>query len=199
MSDLAQFIVGQLGGSSMSRLGQAIGTDEGGAAKAVSAALPLLLGALSRNAAEPEGADALHRALERDHDGSLLDDLSQTLRPETRVDGAKILDHAFGGRKAAVEAGVANASGLDGAQVAQIMATLAPVVLGALGRKQKSEGLDAGGLARALASERASIERESATASLVSGLLDQDGDGNVMDDLGSLGAGLLRGFMRGSN
>jgi len=199
MPGLAELIASQLGGSSMSSLGQAIGADEGGAAKAVSAALPLLIGALSRNASDANGAESLHRALAKDHDGSLLDDLSQALGPKANADGRKIMGHTFGGRQAAVETGVARASGLDSSQVTQLMATLAPVVLGALGKKQRSEGLDAGGLARALAGERQNIESESAAASLVSGLLDKDGDGSVVDDLGSLGAGLLRGFMKGSN
>ena len=35
----------------------------------------MILAGLARNAAQPEGADPLHGAVQRDHDGSLLDDL----------------------------------------------------------------------------------------------------------------------------
>lgn len=198
MSVLAELLLGQLSGSTVSQLGDAIGSDGEKTQTALAAALPLLIGALSRNAAKPDGAQALHAALGRDHDGSVLDDMTRAFGHESQIDGEKILAHALGSRKQTVEAGVARTSGLDSGQATKLMATLAPIIMGALGRKQRSDGLDAAGLAGLLTQERQGIEQNSAAASLIDGLLDQDDDGSVVDDLGKLGAGLLKGFMRGN-
>ncbi len=56
-----------------------IGSDRETTSRAISAAVPMLVGALSRNAQQPQGAQALAGALERDHDGSLLDQLGGML------------------------------------------------------------------------------------------------------------------------
>ena len=56
-------------------LSRELGTDEAATQNALAAALPALLGALSRSGTSPEGAQSLLGALDRDHDGSILDDL----------------------------------------------------------------------------------------------------------------------------
>ncbi len=56
-----------------------IGADPESTQKALSAALPMLVGRLARNAQSPEGAQSLANALDRDHDGSLLDGLAGLL------------------------------------------------------------------------------------------------------------------------
>jgi len=54
---------------------------------------------------------------------------------------------------------------------------LAPLVLGALSRKSKSGNLDLGGLKGMLQGEKKAMQ-QTATGGLLSGLLDQDGDGD---------------------
>ncbi len=67
---------------------------------AVAAALPLLLGALGRNTAQPQGAEALFGALERDHGGGM--DIGNVLgavlggTSSRQTDGAGILGHILG-------------------------------------------------------------------------------------------------------
>ena len=58
-----------LQGPQMEQIGQQLGLSPQQAGGAVSAALPLLLGALGRNAQQPGGAQSLYSALERDHAG----------------------------------------------------------------------------------------------------------------------------------
>ena len=62
----------QRGGAS-DALAKQLGADTGATRNAVSTALPALVGALARNSQRPGGAESLGRALERDHDGSVLD------------------------------------------------------------------------------------------------------------------------------
>jgi hypothetical protein len=75
MDDLIRSIATQLDSGAMNQLGRQLGTDSQSTQNAVQAALPLLLGALAKNSASSGGADALAGALDRDHDGSILDDL----------------------------------------------------------------------------------------------------------------------------
>jgi hypothetical protein len=80
MSKLLNVLRHQLDPQTVSSMADTIGADTSSTKTAVMAALPLLVGALSRNAnASPEGAQALDAALERDHDGSILDDLGGLL------------------------------------------------------------------------------------------------------------------------
>lgn len=68
MSALEQML-GQLGPDTISRMSAQLGATPEQTRKAVQAALPLMLGALQRNASTPQGAQALHGALQRDHQG----------------------------------------------------------------------------------------------------------------------------------
>ena len=49
-----------------------------------------------------------------------------------------------------MEQGVGRASGLDAAQIAQLMTMLAPIVMGVLGRMKRTNGLDASRLPNVL-------------------------------------------------
>lgn len=64
----------QLGPDRIQQISQTLGADPAATSNAVSLALPALLGGLSRNAAQPQGAAALDNALNA-HDGSIADDL----------------------------------------------------------------------------------------------------------------------------
>ena len=74
MSSILDMLTGQLGGGALQQIAGTIGADEGTTGKALSAAMPLLMSALARNASNPQGAQSLHNALSKDHDGGILDD-----------------------------------------------------------------------------------------------------------------------------
>lgn len=188
MSSLLDGLMQQLGGDTMRQLGQQLGTDPATTSKAVGAALPALLTALARNAQNPEGAGALAKALEKDHDGSVLNDLPALLGSGAAGGmGAGILKHVFGGRQDTVAQGVGAATGLGGAQSGQLLAMLAPIVMGALGSAKRTNGLDAGGLASMLVQERSALATQGGGAlGSIMKLIDQDGDGSVIDDIGGM-------------
>lgn len=68
-SSLSDEFLAQLQGDPLRDISAQLGTTPQQANEAIGAALPLLLGALGRNAAEPQGAQALFGALGRDHGG----------------------------------------------------------------------------------------------------------------------------------
>jgi len=198
MTSILDAVRQQLGPDTIQQMSGAIGADPAATSSAVSLALPALLGGLSQNAAQPQGAAALDNALNA-HDGSILDNLGGMFGGGGGGAGGglgggiggAILGHIFGGRRSTVEQGVGRASGLDAAQVARLMAMLAPIVMGVLGRMKQSKGLDANRLPEVLNQARQQGEKETPG---LGGLLDANNDGSVTDDLLRMGSSALGGM-----
>lgn len=197
MSDLMSMIAGALRGGTLESLSRQIGADPDATAKAVSAALPVLIGALDRNTNDTDGAAALFNAVQKSHDGSILDNLAGALGPSLLGDGQDILSHVLGGRRGPVETGVSRASGLDMSSVAKLLPMLAPIVLGAIGKMQRQQNFDAAGLSDALTRERRRMVQDQPHAmSALESLLDSNHDGQVADDVVKIGASLLDSFLK---
>lgn len=171
-----------LGPNALQQISQKLGTDSGATNSAIRAALPVLLGALARNASTSGGANALNNALAQ-HDGSALDDVTGALNQGQGGIGDRILSHVLGNRQPAVANGIGSATGLDAGKVAALLAMLAPVVMGALGKAKNANGLDAGGLASMLGREREQINNNAGGLTGLMGMLDQNNDGSVADDV----------------
>lgn len=180
MSKLLELLSHNLDGKNLSMISEQLDTDDSTTKQAIGAALPTLIGALTRNGSDPQGAEGILGAINRDnHDGSVLDNLSEFLgqkQYEQPRSGAGILGHLLGGRQDRVQKGVSKSSGLSLEGSGQLMRMLAPMVLGALGKKQKSEGFDASSLMGFLGGEKEAVEKQS--GSWLGRLLDQDGDGD---------------------
>jgi hypothetical protein len=177
----------RLGGDAVNQISSRLGTDPANTRTAIAAALPMLVGALARNAQDPGKAGALASALGR-HDGSVLDDVAGYLgRGGDTGDGDGILGHVLGGRKETVQTGLGQAAGLDPTRAGTLLAMLAPLVMGALGKAQREKGLDTGGLAGMLGSEQQwAADAAPGVMGMLTSLLDRDHDGSVMDDIGGL-------------
>ena len=279
--DLQQFLQQQLQqqvqGGLMDVLQQQTGAGKQETTKATSAAISAMMGALARNASTPDGAQALAGALDRDHDGSLLDmlggmlgqgqaqqaqrnqqtqggglgdligsmmggggrsgglgdlmgsvlggtqtsgsqpdlggllgtllggksaspQIQQNIPPQFRktINGGGILKHVLGEQKEETMKEVSRESGLSLDKIGPLMTTLAPILMGMLGKAKRSNNLDAGGLGGALidmATRSQQNPRQHAPdLGLAGTLLDRDGDGQIMDDIASIGAKMLGGY-----
>lgn len=194
MAGLMDVITQAMGGDAVRQMSRQLGANEQTTGGAVAAAVPLLLSALARNAGSAEGAGALARALGKDHDGSVLDDLPGLLRDPQAGPGAGILRHVLGDRQQVAQQALAKTSGLDAGAAGQLLTMLAPIVMGALGRTQRQQGFDAGGLGSFLQSERQGLQQTTPGAmDMVTKLLDKDGDGSVLDDIGGMMGKLMGG------
>jgi hypothetical protein len=196
MSDMLEMLAQTLGGNTVGQISNQIGADEGSTAKAISAALPILQGAMDRNTDQPGGAESLFNALNRDHDGSILDNIGGLLGGAQSGPGDAILGHILGGKRKSVESGLSQMSGLDSDSIAKLLPILAPIVMGMLGRRQRQQGFDAGGLSGFLTGERKRAQsRNPGAADILGDLLDTDNDGQVIDDVVKLGTSLLGGLL----
>ena len=131
------------------KISRRIGADEGQTRTAVHAAVPALLAALST---EAERGSGLKQAVAEDHDGSIIDQLSEYLDGSAQLnpratDGDGILEHALGDRRPEMQQALSAKSGLDLGTIAKLLPLLAPILMGMLGKKGRTggSGADSGG------------------------------------------------------
>ncbi|HEV7669317.1 MAG TPA: DUF937 domain-containing protein [Thermoanaerobaculia bacterium] len=200
MSSIFEQLTSQLGGHT-DQIAETLGADPGATAKAIQAAIPLLVTGMAKNVQKPGGADALHSALAQ-HDGSILDSalnvFSELQANQGGGIGGSILGHILGGNRGAAEQGLAQASGLDLSQIARLLPLLAPLVLAALGKAKQTQGLDSGGLTDLLGREHEHAQtQQPGLMGMLGGLLDKNHDGSMMDEAMQMGTGLLGSLFGG--
>ena len=179
-------LLGLLQGQDIGNLASQVGGNEGEAKNGVMAALPAMLAALGKNAGTEKGAEELNNALEKKHDGSILDNLSGYLSNPDLKDGAGILNHLFGNQTSNVANAVSQSSGLDTNGSMKMLQMLAPILMGMLGQQKKQNNLDAKGLGNLTSMLASNFGSEAGAAGImeaVTNLLDANKDGNVMDDI----------------
>ncbi|HFA51500.1 MAG TPA: DUF937 domain-containing protein [Bacteroidetes bacterium] len=200
MANLMDLLQGQLDDNLIGQLSNQLGgVDRQKTTVAAQGVMTTLVTALAKNAAHPEKAAGLEKALDNDHDGSILDNLTDLLggnaQPQNAraMNGAGIIKHLLGGQQSGAVDMISQMSGLNSGQTGNLMATLAPIVMGMLGKQKRQQGLDIGGIANML-SGTVNQQRSSGNPlmDMANRFLDQDGDGSALDDVaGMVGKGLL--------
>ena len=189
MNGVTQIITQQLGESAVGTIAQRFGISETTARTAVQIGIPLIMAALARNASQPQGAASLHQAINNDHDGSILDNVMGYLGNPQSANGAGILGHVFGNQRPTIENNLAQATGMDQSSAGGLLETLAPLVLGSLGKTQQQNELDPSGLSNLLTSQQQEAQANSPDVmSMLGSMLDQNKDGSSMDDLQRMAA-----------
>ena len=189
MNAITQVITQHLTGGAVRTISQRLGISETAANTAVQIAVPLILSALARNAAQPQGAESLHEAISKDHDGSILDNLTGYLGNPQSANGAGILGHVFGSQQPTLENNLAQATGMDQGSASGLLETLAPIVMGAVGKEQQEKGLDASDLSILLGRQQQQAETEApGLMGMLGSMLDQNQDGSAIDDLKRMAA-----------
>ncbi len=157
------------------KLATSAGVNADTAKSVLGKAIPAMTGALAKNASTEEGAKSLSDALDKKHDGSILENIQDIASGEG--EGVKILGHVFGSSTDSVADEISKETGADSGATSKILAMTAPLVLGTLGKAKSESGMDANMLASALKMVSGSGN------SGVMGMLDLDKDGSVIDDL----------------
>lgn len=190
MSGILDLLNSDLGKQIISGVAGSTGNDTNKTGSALTMALPVLMKAMERNAASPEGAEGLMNALSNKHDGSILDNLGGLfgggVDESVKQDGAGILKHVLGAKQQGVEQVIGQKSGLDANSVANILKVAAPILMGMLGKQKKEQNItDTNGIGNLLGG----MLGGSSTAneqSFLEKVLDADGDGSVIDDVAGM-------------
>lgn len=150
-----------------------------------------LLAAMNKNANSQMGLNSLVSALDRDHDGSILNDLAGFFTGKTptnnaaTTNGGGILAHILGGLQPNVVDMIGRMSGLDKSKVSQLAAMLAPMVLGMLGKRRQESGINVAGVGDLL--KKSVQTTNQPQMGLLAKFLDRNGDGSVIDDIARMG------------
>lgn len=106
-------------------------------------AAPLVISYLRKKTKDPVEAKQLNNAIDKDHDGSILNNPSQV--SARQQEGNSILEHVFGGQKADVEDQLSQKTGISIDKIGPILAMLAPVIMGYIGKQKQADGVNSGG------------------------------------------------------
>ncbi|SDQ83706.1 hypothetical protein SAMN05421664_2786 [Chryseobacterium soldanellicola] len=161
-------------------------------------AAPLVISYLRNKSQDSKEAEALNNALDKDHDGSILNDSSQL--EARQAEGGSILSHIFGGDKQNVENQLSQNTGISIDKIGPVLAMLAPVIMGYIGKEKQQNNVGAGGLGDLLggilgnASNQAQNQQSSPLNDILGSVLgggQSQSSGNPLNDiLGSvLGGG----------
>ena len=200
--DLMDILKSQLSEGVLNQLTKQIGgNDTRQTAQAADGIMEVLLGSIAKNAQKEEGLAGLSNALDRDHDGSILDQLEDVMagnniqpQQQRSLNGAGILKHVLGNNMGSVIDLISKSSGLNGQQSGSLLEKLAPVVLGTLGKQKRQSNMNQNGLGELLGSvlNQQQQRPQKKSGGLLRNLIDQDGDGKIIDDV----AGMLGKFLK---
>lgn len=203
MASLTDEIFAQLSGGGLQQISQKLGAGHAQTAGAIAAALPMILGAMGRNTGQPQGAEDLFGALDRDHAGAggigeILGAVLGGQQASRQTDGMGQLGHIFGGKLPRAEVGLGQATGLGSDKAQMLMKILAPIVMAYLAKRMAGgSGQDASprALGDILGQEQQQVQQEGGLGGgLLGAVLDQDGDGELgLGDLLKMGGSVLGG------
>ena len=197
MFSLDDLLGAQKGNQAVDMISDNLGANPSVVNSAIQMALPVILGGLANNVQSQQGASNLDQALEKDHDGSLLNHLTDFLtggvpspqQASRQTNGSGILEHILGGKQTAAAQEISDKSGLSMGQVANLLITLAPIVMAFLGKQKQQNNLDSGGLSDLILGQKKQMESTgNPMLDMASRVLDKDGDGSALDDLASMAA-----------
>lgn len=192
--NIQELLSGTMGQQMVDGVSSQLGIEKGQAKTAVSTAVPLLLTALNKNAEKGDSNNIIN-ALSK-HDGSILDNISGFLNEGNFADGNGILGHVLGSKQNEVSGAVAKSSGLSAGQISQVMAMIAPIVMGYLGKEKKQGKLDSGDLTSVLGGLLGGDSQSSQMGGLLDSLLGGSSS-KKSGGLSGLGGKILGGLLGG--
>ncbi len=147
-------------GNTTNAISSVLGLSQDQTKRATIAAVPTLLAGLTHLSSTPQGAEQLSGAVSQ-QDTGLLDNLSDHISGQgagLADQGSRVLGSLLGGGTISKLSGVLSRfTGVGEGATGKLMGLLTPAILGVLGRQQRSQGLDASGLANLLAGQKDNI------------------------------------------
>ena len=220
--NILETILSAQGGAGVRQMADRFQLDQGQAQSAIEALLPMLAGAVSRNAQQPGGLEGLLGALSDGHHQRYLDDPSTIQDESTVQDGNAILGHLFGDREVSreVAARASAQSGVGADVLKKMLPILAAMLMGGLskgaaqggtfGSPSAGEGGMGGGMGGALGGgglgevlggllgggARPGFGQQAPSGGglidMLTPMLDRNRDGSAMDDILGMAAQFLQ-------
>ncbi len=155
-TNIVQLITSQLGGGVVNKLSSLLGESPERTQSAVGAAVPTLLAGMTHVASTPDGAQRLASAASQ-QDPDITTNFASTLGTGAGA-GSSTLNNLFGGGMMGnLTSVLGRFTGMKSTAVSGLLGMAAPLILGFLGKQQRTMGLDASGLAGFLNSQKQNI------------------------------------------
>lgn len=195
MSSVLDLLNSSMGKELINGASQQMGLNKASTASALSAAMPLILGAMKNNTSSTDGAAGLIKALGNSNHsgGGMLENLAGILGGDNidenvLTDGGNILGHVFGGQENNAANAISKSSGIDMSSAMNMLKLAAPFIMSYLGKKTRSNNIsDQGGISDLLSGLLGSDS--STQQDMASKLQDFDNNDFSIDDI----AGLMTG------
>ena len=142
--NLIDLITGNTGNQVAEQAENKFGVSKGQVIALLAVAAPLIISYLRKKSNDANEAEALNKTLDKNHDGSILNDLSQA--EARQAEGGSILDHIFGGQKVSVENQLSQNTGISMDKIGPLLGMLAPVIMGYIGKEKQQNNVSSGGL-----------------------------------------------------
>ena len=195
MAGILDLVQQSLGADAVQAISRQLGADPQQTQSAIAAALPTLLAGLSHHAAQGDNAAAIASMLQ-DHDGSVLKNVAGFVQGgDAQGAGAGLLAHFLGAHQDNAANAIAGTSGLDAGQATQLLQSLAPLVMGAIGQaSQQQGGFSPAGLLSMLQREHQGVAQgQPDLLGIASSLFGQAQAGGLLGSLEKKFGGLLGG------
>ena len=95
MQRILKDVLGTLDEDLISQMAQKSGLNVSQTRSAMQEVVPAIFGGLAKNAKKKEGLQALFGALQKDHDGSVLNQAKDVIADPEKFNASKILGHVF--------------------------------------------------------------------------------------------------------
>jgi hypothetical protein len=181
-TNLVSEIAEALGPTIVARIASSLGLDQSSTQKAVAAAVPGLLAALTSLVSKPQGATKLNDTVAKQQPGALssLADVIGGSGQKAFIDrGSSALTSLLGGPiVSSLASALGRYAGIGEGGSKSLLGLLGPAILGVLAHQQRDKGLDASGLARLLTSQKDSV-----VAALPSGFSKYLSEAGILDDV----------------
>lgn len=174
--DLAK---GYLTNAVIQKVSGSINEDSSLVSKAISAALPSLLGGILKTSSSESGLSNIMNLITKNSNSSVLDNLGGILSDQHQSSnlmstGSSMLSGLLGNNLGGILDAVSGHTGIKKESTSSIMSILAPIVMSIIGNKVKSEGLGLSALGSLLGSQKDMI-----SSALPAGLASSLGFGNM--------------------
>ena len=185
--DLNSILGALTAGSAVNDMGKQFNMNSNQVNSVITSALPTLIGAMQKNTSTESGANSLAGAL-ASHLGDGIN-----LNSTNLLDGSKILSHILGSNSDSFITALAQKNGVSNSQASGVLSAILPMLLGLIGKGQKSTNTSTVGLGGLLGSilGGSATKTQSASSGLGSIL------GGTMGDKNNNGIpDIIEGFMK---
>ncbi len=169
MSDFISDFLSNIGGDASKKIGDNLGIDPNIIQQAIPVIAPMILGGLRRQSENHGGQDRVDHILNKYGNPDNLSNIDQLIGERSQQDGDPDLGGLLGSSGSQLSNALSEKFGLNASTAMKIIPLVAPLILGYLTNKRNTDPQGSAGFAS---------------------FLDQNGDGNVLDDvMGMLSGG----------